>query len=475
MRNKKNKKIESLIYWIKDKKDVRIDLSRISFARIEERIDEVFKQFMQPAKAAGIILKKEYHHKNGVFIKIPFDKKRGTKPDKELFSSVFGDGIYSLNIRSNYALVQTDELKKLSISRVDCVAEITLQTGKLIKQAILIVREKVEHLFTLNNVLSEIDMGCAFSRYCCMMKRSAFPEFLEKDSRKIYMKNMCDPLEVMSTSPKEATFFMDHLTSSRLIVPSIGIDDSLHTGATLRIILLGYLGCQVPCDIFRVSPLDFICYYEGTSTKAAVLSSSTTKYQSLFTSELSAMDSIYAITRTRRNSFLLISNFACSTTLMDQNFHLRAIIELFSQQDSFLLLKSQISCFQTSPWLPALPRSYPYLSLYRVSSPTHTSPLNLAENAKKGVSGLQDLLLGLQSKKSVQEAWELVSLKCCAQDQGEFDNQMACDVVALMLALEEATDEQDQSKCQRFKEEILERYFQGWDDKEEVVEGNEGQ
>ena len=69
-----SKKNLAKIFWVKDKTDVAIDLSRISFARTEERSDEVLKQYKHKIVSMGYSVKMETN-KNGIFLKIRFDNK----------------------------------------------------------------------------------------------------------------------------------------------------------------------------------------------------------------------------------------------------------------------------------------------------------------------------------------------------------------------------------------------------------------
>ena len=59
---------------MRDKTDVAIDLSRISFARTEERSDEVYKNYKHRIVSMGYSVKLE-NNKNGVYLKIRFDNK----------------------------------------------------------------------------------------------------------------------------------------------------------------------------------------------------------------------------------------------------------------------------------------------------------------------------------------------------------------------------------------------------------------
>ena len=94
-------------------------------------------------------------------------------------------------------LVQNEELKKLSISRRDCINEINFHTSKIIKECFLVVKEHVDHLFKLNFCLSELDMLLAVTRFSSMQQKNYFPDFKNtKNDLPLKIDDLNDPLLV---------------------------------------------------------------------------------------------------------------------------------------------------------------------------------------------------------------------------------------------------------------------------------------
>jgi hypothetical protein len=60
----------NIIYWLKNKVSTAVDLARISFSRIEERSDEILREYKTKLIAENLSVKIEHLKNNNIFLRI---------------------------------------------------------------------------------------------------------------------------------------------------------------------------------------------------------------------------------------------------------------------------------------------------------------------------------------------------------------------------------------------------------------------
>ena len=66
----RKQRVENVIYWLKDKISTSVDLARISFSRIEERTDEVLREFKIKLLAENLQVKPQVQKNSQIYIKL---------------------------------------------------------------------------------------------------------------------------------------------------------------------------------------------------------------------------------------------------------------------------------------------------------------------------------------------------------------------------------------------------------------------
>lgn len=157
-------------YFLKDRQSLAVDLARLSFARIEENISEASIRY---GKVLGPASKVFRHSKLGYCLKVPL--QLGSREDLE---SILQEPIaYKEEVqrqsRENcgYMLIQTDLLKRLSVTKLQSEQEILFETNqyvlliRFIAQTLEVVHANLDALFEINRLVSLVDMLLHFALF----------------------------------------------------------------------------------------------------------------------------------------------------------------------------------------------------------------------------------------------------------------------------------------------------------------------
>ena len=334
-----------------------IDLSRISYARIEERVDEVLQYYKSRLIGEKVTLKVETN-KNGIFLKM---RKNGLKKQeldvlkKDYFEGDEG-GLFCWSEYRAYVLVQTEELKKLSISREGCYNELINQTGFVIKEAIFRLKAYTDRLFKINFALSRLDMVLAVARFSSLQRKSTFPKFAknQQNSGTLLLKQALDPLCVgdgSSSEAKSVDYFMSDLSSVHFLIGEQGVGKTTYALGLLRLVLVAYLGARIPAELASIPNLDFLsCCLSQAQIKD--------KFRSSFESELKRVERVLELVFKTKKSLVVVDNYGASTTFNDSLVQNKVLIELLYKHGAYAMVTSndfQLSCIiKTHPFLNLL-------------------------------------------------------------------------------------------------------------------------
>ena len=140
-------KQESIIYWLKSKVSTAVDLARISFSRIQERTDQIFRDFKQRLSQEKIEVKVEQQRGNNIFLKISLKNMKRDEVCRIKSQYFAEENLLVWNQHKNYVYFQNEDLKKLSISKEECYYAILKETSSYIKECLCLLNAEVEKMF----------------------------------------------------------------------------------------------------------------------------------------------------------------------------------------------------------------------------------------------------------------------------------------------------------------------------------------
>lgn len=144
-------------YLLREKKSIQVDLARLSFARIDEAVSDLQAHYTRLLGSGAKLVRSR---KIGYHLKIV-----NTDRSVSNLETLIGERIVLRTESGKHVLLQTEALKRLSVTRLQSEHDILAETLQFIGGVVAVVNEQIENLFRINRMVSNLDVLLQFAKF----------------------------------------------------------------------------------------------------------------------------------------------------------------------------------------------------------------------------------------------------------------------------------------------------------------------
>ena len=317
------------IYFLKDKVSLVVDLARLSLARVNENLSAALLRYKVHL---GPNIKLQRNKRQGYILKIPVTSQPNFKRLRAEEEFTYTE------VTAKFTLLQTETLKRLSITAAQAEQDILSETARLVQNTLMHLREHVEVLFQINRLVAQVDVFLQFCSFAKAGGRVCWPKIVSANRGRILINSARDPLLLgaagFGSSGNGNQYCLTEFTPVQLVLGSQGSGKTSYILNMVRLCILAYNGCPVPADHMELTCINKLLIKLKCIDPAETLLSS-------MGNELQEIENCLQAVKNNNDQCLVVLDGICSSSNhLDSRAHLKALLEI-------LLLRNVIGLIST--------------------------------------------------------------------------------------------------------------------------------
>lgn len=362
------------LYFLKDKVSIVVDLARLSLARVGESVAEITQKYKSLLNQSVRIV---HSRKHGYTLKM-----LNQSQSIQSIERILGENILLREDSGRYMIVQTEALKRLSLTRREAEGDIFCESKEYIQRTVDIIIDKIEILFRVNRLVSSLDVLLQFSQYALRCPVYSIPRLDDRQTLDgIIVKGARDTLHMHNGNMSVNDYFLSPVNPVMLVTGDHSSGKTTYMLNLCRLCILAYMGCPLPVSSVSIPLFNRLIV---NMRKIGNIES----MRSTFGNELTDIDNILEGTKKLAEKKLMVLDSVLSGSSHTECMaHMRSLVDILLSRSCLLMISSN------DPGYISLSREYGYWNNIHINRIGHKATLieewdNEDRGNEKGVPAL---------------------------------------------------------------------------------------